>query len=496
MEFWDNIIHTALLGTDKRQLRKEDFSEELAEVHEIINQTGDKEEQYLNIASVAFNYRKCGFQHTNKSVDRTQAGEELRLHCSPQSHQLLNDILSAESAALFGLWLRECNNKNQIVLSEYIPLLFDSGIKYKHLQQEIFAVTGKRGEWLLPFNEAWKFESVTIDEGIWQTGTVEQRRAFLNKLRQTEADRSRELLKQVWSQENANTKAELLKQLSVGISNEDVEWLEQLMNEKSQKVKDEALKLLKLIPGSNVVQRYWEILKQSISMRKEKGLLGIGSKTVLEIKLTDKIDDSIFKTGIEKVSSDKGVSENDFIVYQLLAAVPPSLFEENYQLPRKEIIDLFNKKKETKQFIPAFGLAAGTFKDVDWLKAVIAVSDNKLYAEALQLLPEDEKEKYALGFFENEETTEGVLHYLLFYYKKQWSLRLTKEIFKHTAKNHYRYGRPFYKEHILSIPSEIIPELEKCTPKEDYARDMWTKTSEYITQLLTLRTQTLKVFQS
>jgi hypothetical protein len=496
MEFWDNIVHTALLGTDKRQLKKEDFSEDLVEAYDIISQSGDKEEQYLNIAAVAYNYRKCGVQPINKSVGKTSAEEEVKLYCSPQAHQLLNDIVSAESQSLLKLWLQQCNNINQIVFPEYIPLLFDLGIKYKQLQEEIITVTGKRGEWLLPFNEAWKFEAVAVDESLWQTGTLEQRRTFLSELRQTEPRKARELLQQVWPQENANTKAELLKQLSVGISNEDVEWLDQLMNEKSQKVKEEALKLLKQVPASNIVHHYWEILKQSIQLRKEKGLLGIGSKTVLEIKLADKIDDSIFKTGIEKVSSEKGVSENDFIIYQLIAAVPPSLFEEHYQLSAKEVIELFNKSKEFKQFIPAFGLAAGTFKNVEWLKTVIASSENQLYAEALQLFPDDEKEKYALQFFENEQTAEGVIHYLLFYYKKRWSVQLTKEIFKHTAKNHYRYNRSFYKEHILSLPIEIIAELERCTPKEDYARDQWVKTSEYILQLLTLRTQTFKAFQS
>lgn len=44
MEFWDSIIHTALLGTDKRQVKKGEFSEDFTEAYEIINQSGDKEE--------------------------------------------------------------------------------------------------------------------------------------------------------------------------------------------------------------------------------------------------------------------------------------------------------------------------------------------------------------------------------------------------------------------------------------------------------------------
>ncbi len=494
MEFWDNIIHTALLGTDKRQLRLQDVNEDLAAAFTSINESGDKEEQYLNMAAVAFNYRKCGNQPLKKNVLQTVAEAETKVYCSAATVGVLNDIISIESQSLFGLWIKECVGANQIIQPEYIPLLFDLGMKYKWLQQEILTVSGNRGKWLLPFNEAWKFDTTVADESLWQTGTVEQRRCFLKELRKTAPAKAMALLQQTWPLENANTKTELLKQLKVNIGDEDVAWLQQLLSEKGQKVKDETLVLLKQIPISNIVQLYWSILKQSISIRKEKGFLGLVSKDVIEIKLADIEDEAIFKTGIEKISSEKGVVENDFIIYQLIAAVPPGLLKTHYQLSYSEIIERFNKSAETKYFVSAFGIAANTFKDVEMLRAVLAVSADQFYPEALLLLPLAESEQYAREFLGSQQSADAVLHYLVTYGKQQWSLQITIDIFKHTAKNNYTYNRLFYKHNILLFAADVLPELPQFAPDEVYAKEAWVKSSGFIAQLINLRTQTLKAF--
>lgn len=496
MESWNNILHAALLGTDKRQLKPEDFSEPLEEVYSTTQLSDDKEIRYLNMASVVYNYRKCGVQPINKNILKNTAAAEEKLYAGIYAHQLLNDIITADSCPLFERWLNECNSKNKIVLPEYIPALFDLGIKYKQLQQQILSATGNRGLWLLPFNDAWKIQEVIIDESIWQTGSLDQRKAYLRELRLLDSAKARLQLQEIWSQENANTKTELLKQLQTGLNNEDVEWLEQLLTDKSQKVKDEVLRLLKLSPVSSIIKNYWEIIIQSIEIKKEKGLLGIGSKTVLNIHLPAAIDESIFKSGIEKIASQKNVSDDDFILYQLISSVPPSFFEHYFQLDKKTIIDLFSKSKAAKQFIGAFGLSAVKFNDADWLRAIIPVSEHQFYPEAFLLLSKEEAEQYALLFLKNDESAQAVVHYLSLYYKTDWSIALTRAIFSYTVKNQYAYNRQFYKEHILFIAPAIIKELNNYVPSEEYMKSTWIKTSEYICQLISLKTETLKAFQS
>lgn len=266
------------------------------------------------------------------------------------------------------------------------------------------------------------------------------------------------------------------------------------MNDKSHKVKDEALRLLKLLPGSSIVQKYWEILKQSIHIKKEKGLLGIGSKTILEIELISNIDESIIKSGVEKIASEKNSNDNDFILYQLISAVPPLFFKQHFGLHKQVIIDLFFKLKSGKQFISAFGLAAAIFKEVDWLKAIIAVSESRFYPQAFELLSNEEIEKYAIPFLTKPEA-HLTIESLSKNYKGEWSMTLTREIFKYTVKNQYGYPRSFYNQNILSIPAAIIREFDTFAPPEEYLKNMWNKTSEYLFQLLSLKTQTLNAFK-
>ena len=80
-------------------------------------------------------------------------------------------------------------------------------------------------------------------------------------MRKTAATTAREALQQTWPQENAAAKETLLEEMLVNAGDEDVAWLESLLNEKSAKVKEAALQVLKTIPSSTIVQSYWTLFK-------------------------------------------------------------------------------------------------------------------------------------------------------------------------------------------------------------------------------------------
>ena len=198
------------------------------------------------------------------------------------AHQVLHDIISIESITLIKFWLEQCMLKQKIVQPEFIPRLMDTGISHKELLDSVFTCCGKRGEWLAGFNENWKPVLPITEEEIWQTGTLDQRKKLLLDTRTDNPAKARQMLQEVWSQESAATKTELLKQLTTNQSEEDIEWLEQLQSEKSQKVKDVAIEILKTIPSSPIVLKYKDILKSSVKLIHTKGLLGIGNKSGLQ----------------------------------------------------------------------------------------------------------------------------------------------------------------------------------------------------------------------
>jgi hypothetical protein len=495
MESWNSVINVALLGTEKRSLKTEEVDPVFAESFALVQEQGSSsEDAFLQRATLVYNYRQCGFLPLHKeTVSVVQAEAEERAYASPLAHAVLSDVLESGSISLLFFWLEQCSRNHLVVQPDFLPVLLNLGIKKKELHPLLNTCCGRRGEWLRQFNREWKKGETLTEEESWQTGTLAQRKALLAGVREQNPARGRELLQQTWAQEPAATRAELLETLLINASEEDLPWLEEVQNEKSVKVKEVALQVLKGIPGSAIVQSYWRILQQSVWVNTAKGILGIGSKTSLEIKLAS-VDPAIFKTGIQQLSDKAKTSDEDFILYQLMTAVPPRFWELHFNLDKKKILDLFAKEERTAALAPAFGLAASRFRDIEWLRAVISVDQLRLYGDAFELFPQKEAEQYALAFLDEDLSAAGVLS-SIHHFKEEWSLDFTRAILHFTAKNPYQYTRSFYNDMASVLPAAIATELENCSPKEAYLRSMWTNLSDHIIRLLTLKQQTLKAFQ-
>lgn len=495
MEFWNNIVQTAMLGTDKKQPATDDLSEELASAINSINsnETIDTEEKFLQVASVAFNYRQSGAKPSHQpAAILTIAPPEDKQYCNTEAIQALKDILYEESTGLLKIWLRLCVQKQQIITPELIPVLFDKSVQHKQLRSLVQQCAGNRGAWLSHFNKDWNFAKDASDEELWQTGTPEERKQVLLQMRSTDPAKARAWLQQVWAQENANTKAEFLKIFfSVHPADEDIEWLETLLNEKSQKVKEEAFNLLKQIPGSSIVQKYGQLLRESVGIKKERVLLGLSSKTTLAFQLPAVVDESIFKSGIEKLSNTKEFTDDEFVIYQAMQFVPPVFWQQHLSLNPEEIIQLFQKDDTKKKFIPALVLAIVRFKEIAFAESIMH-NAKEFHPEIISLLELSQQDAYCTRHFKSYE---DIVIKIMLKKETEWGSALTYTILEYTAKNFYNYNRSFYNQNIHLLPVDIIKILDACKPAEQYPQQMWANTADYITKLITLKTQTIKAFQ-
>lgn len=483
MQTWDQIINTALLGTDKRTLAAAELPAELAELAAYIqNNTTDKEEQFLQIATLAFNYRQCGVLPLQKEgVTVSKAAVEEKPYSSPLAIQTLRDILESESNSLLQFWLQLCEAAGRIVTPELVPALLTIGTQQKKLQHLVVACCGKRGDWLCQFNPEWNFSTATTQEEIWQTGSAEQRKAVLEQLRKEDPATARAWLLQTWAQEDAATKVEWLMIMATNIGEDDIEFLESLAKEKSKKVKEVALWLLKQIPDSPVVQQYRQVLQKTITIGK-KGL---------QIKLPAGLDEHLFKnTGLDKLSNSKDFTDEEFIIFQLVQAVPPTFWETRLDSEPDIIIRSMQKDPIGKKLMPALVQAVVAFRDQRWAMALMQNSQ-VFYIDIIPLLPVKEQEFYSIRFM--DQFSENIIEHAI---KREdtWSVDLTRAIFIKTAKSVYQYNRSFYSRYIHCIPVDIVPELEKCAPGEDHLKTTWSNTSEYIITLINLKKQTIQSF--
>lgn len=492
MESWNHIINTALLGTEKKALRKEDLDAALAGSFDAVAQRGgDKEEAFLQTAALVYNYRQCGFLPLKKEASLPLAEAEEKRYASAVAHAVLKDLMEAGSTSLLQFWMKQCADRACIVDPGFIPPLFSAAVKEGFLQPLATAVCGKRGEWLAAFNKDWQWGEAGSGEERWQTGSPAQRKSVLAQTRQTDPATARGLLQQTWPQESAAAKAELLEEMLANLSDEDLPWLEEVAAEKSTKVKAVAERLLGLLPSSTLAQRYQDAARQSIRLIVSKGILGIGAKTSLEVQPSAEAK-AIFKTGVEEEKEGK-ISEDGFVLKQLVGGVPPRFWEDHFSPDRKKLIALFAAEEKYGPFTAALVKAALRFKDLAWLRDVLAADGETFYEDALEVLPQAEAEEYALRFVTDEKVAGQVLRQIAVF-TGEWSLPFAKAVLRFTAANPYQYHKGFYNHTAAVLPVPVVAELERCTPKEEHLRHMWSNLSEHITKLLTLKLQTLKAF--
>lgn len=495
MEQWNDIINTALLGTEKRSIKTESLPEELATaVTQLSAASLDREELFLQTASVVHNYRQCGFIPPTVTTSIPVAAEEERRYAAPVAHTVLQDIIETGSDSLLRFWLQNCYNRQWIVQPEAIPLLLDAGAQSKAVRHLVAACCGKRGVWLQQFNPDWKWNTTTgNEEDMWQTGSPSQRKNFLVQLRISEPAGALQLLQQTWPQENAATKVELLEAIATNAGAEDVSWLEELLKEKSSKVKEAALHILKTIPSSTLVQSYQHILQQAVQATTTKGLLGLGSKTVLEFKLPA-LDPALFKTGIQQVSNQKGVKDEDFILEQLTAHVPPQFWEQHLAMESNKIISLLQKENKAT-LIHAIGEAAVRFKDKSWLMQVLRVDNSFFHNEIFTLLSQEEAQLYAVRWLEQNDKAGWIIQSLTLV-EEEWKPALAHALLQWAAKNPYQTNRGWFNNVAALLPTSLKAEdLESYAPKEEYLRSTWNGISEHILKLVSLKEQTIKAFQ-
>ncbi|MBL7726810.1 MAG: hypothetical protein JNM68_03945, partial [Dinghuibacter sp.] len=381
------------------------------------------------------------------------------------------------------LWLQQCKQAGRIAPPALIPQLLHIGAQNKAWRPAISSCCGKRGEWLALFNEAWNFSAPVTGNDTWQTGSADNRKSFLHETRQNNPEQAIALLQQTWATEDAATKTMFLQILTEKVSQTDIPFLEQCLTEKSKKVKEEAIALLKRIPESVQVQRYCSVLQKAVVLKKEKTMLGLSSKMVLHLELPADIDEEVFRSGIEKLSSDKEFTDEEFILYQLVEHVPPAFWETQLEADAETVIRYFQKEAPAKKMLPAMALAAVRFNDARWAKA-LAEHSEVFYLAILPLLPKADRERFSIKFFNRfpDEITEIALQE-----KTEWGVTLAEHILRHMAANGYRYNRPFLGSCIGLLPTSVVHLLPQLAPADNYMLSIWNNTIVYLEKLLDIK---------
>ena len=496
MRAWEQIVNKALLGCEKAPLSAEDLPSAAIDAFDIVT-TDDREETFYKLSAFGYQFRQSGVRPLDfKMLARTEAAPEEKQYCSALAHAQLKSILDEDLPKFLELWLHRCAERDQLVHPEIIPPLFDVAQRRKELRQLIVKVSGRRGEWLSRLNPEWAHLIVDADaNSVWETGSPDQRREVLATLRMEHPAEGRTLLESTWASEGANEKISFLEILKINLSAADLPWLQGL-KEKGQKVNHAILELLKSIPESEIVQEYQSLLSQSISIQTGKAMLGMISKTEIVIDRSFIFPETIFKTGIEKLSSEQGVSDQQNILAQLIMNVPPSFWNRHVNKSPEEALELFRKAKHTEFFLPALAIAAVRFRDATWIKTLLDKDYDILTQSVVSLieaLDENDREPYRLKFF--REHPDEIIE-MMSASPTEWSADFTKVALRRVAGDIYHYNKTFYRRAAVLMHLSVLTALDSFTPDEEQKKVYWNNQRDELKRLLTLKQQTLQSFDA
>src|SRR6185503_6702613 len=155
MQLWDDILATAVVGTEQREFKLAVRDDDLGRLLVQIDNT-DREGSLLSAASVVALYRSAGIA---APVDTHQLQEvcyqDEASRSSQASGQHLALMLDGEFKEVLPEWLAAMHKARKRVPEEHLPALLDHGRVELSLRRAIVDVTGERGEWLAVQNPDW-----------------------------------------------------------------------------------------------------------------------------------------------------------------------------------------------------------------------------------------------------------------------------------------------------------------------------------------------------
>lgn len=478
------ILKAGLLGTDKYTLP---VMEPVREIQEkIIEKSNSNEDCFLKTTAATLCFTEAAKLPAAIDFSIPVCPPEAQDYIHENFAFLISTALRDKEDILLGYFLFICNKNNKVIPAQLVPQLLNKGLSQKEFREDLLLCCGETGRWLCSLRKEWSpFQLETEGEDIWGTGTLENRKNYLLSLRKRDPQKARQLLESCINEENAATRQAFVEIMKESLSLDDTPFLESLLNDKSQKVKDIALQYLRRIQGSFVNEMYLHFILRAVVVKQERYLL-VGKKNVLLIDENNTVPDEIFKTGIDKLSPDKNVKDYIYILGQLLENIDPARLSQGLNILSEELIKLFLQHPEADSLVPYLSKAAVLFSNKTWCLALLQ-SGKGISIHLLDMLDEKERQPYYDLFL--KASLPSLLNYLLDENYSLLPVNLAENILTELSQNPYQIDTGKYRRMALQLPEVVIPILKKYLENntEDYKVKYFKNQSTEMLRIIELR---------
>jgi len=289
-----------------------------------------------------------------------------------------NDPASQPTRQLVGILRNALTPEGRDLLPEFVRLFQAGNISFPHVllpellsisdpvtREMVRPVIGRRGAWLAAMNPDWEWATqaklslnendLSAMEVNWNHGSLSARERSLELVRQTHPDLAREWLSPGFSKEKPAHRLRFLEVLRTGLSNDDHEFLESTVSDRSDGVRLLAAQLLAMLPGSQLSQR--------MEARASDLLIQTAADRI-ECRPPEILEKAWKADGIPaKIPENRG--KRAFWAESLIAMVRPSFWAEQFQAAPEQLITAVADDPFSKVVLSGWTQAAIAYVEFD-----------------------------------------------------------------------------------------------------------------------------------
>ena len=334
-----SLLNTALLGTAKQPFQPAHDTPAVLQQYWQQLAHATPEDRFYQFSALSHAYYYGG-----QTLAHSHSPDWQALPTPPDnSHE---HIVPATLTPLLKTWIQQHNDPllryafQQLAQHRYtLPTdsLFDI-LSYFQTQANSLLTTyahttlfGVYGQWLLQQTGQYHPTPTPNQDNDWELATFSQRKTWLAEKRRVAPDEAREQLQNIWQTAPANHRYEYLCLMADKLSPNDTDFLTVALKDRSKNVKEEAKRLLRQLPNSPMNQQYQAWLAERLRYQPSQQTWSYQAQPYTA---------DMKAAGIEEISPQKGESDDQYQLRQLVYALPLATWADFLQVDEAQAADI------------------------------------------------------------------------------------------------------------------------------------------------------------
>jgi hypothetical protein len=338
-------------------------------------------EELLSRAAILGIQARAGFRPCRYTGHLPVCPVDPRPAAGPGPMAMLMRLLANPDSGLIGEWAELAHCKGVRIADPTVPIVLDWWSRQPNRKEVIFAVCGKRGEWLASLNPGWRKPVAGEDippnaEEIWQTGKTPERIGLLLTIRQHDPGRALSMVQSTWGSDGADERRRFVEVLAAGCTMAEEPFFEDALDDKSKVVRRAAAAALSNLPGSRLRKRMNDRATSIIIVEGKRGVLKRGAK--VSLRPPPDFDKAWGRDGVEEEAA-SGKGKRAWWMQQILSAADLSVWMETTGLEPAGVLEALSGDDYIDNALEAIVESVRSRGDAAWVAAIL---DHRLAGKA------------------------------------------------------------------------------------------------------------------